>query len=404
MSDEKDSDSAARSTIFSSQEFMEFLSKQAGDISTLEVTTKSGDRISASFGAPQNDGSLFNSLDAVKSLFKSEDLMKTAPPSMSLPSGGPPPKATKEGAPPPDLTSRDWYTEYAKNHVDVSYGELFKDKGGATPQDKSSSSAMLPPKKRAGKTDWNSLYSSALSPLVEAASRVNPQPESAKAKLNAAKAAELTSADQPMPEVQVDLKAPVAGDSTLVATVTSGGVEQGTIAIGVTPSAASSVKSTSSSGSKRKPRKVIPDRKEYIDEYTENDVLFGRGGRSNHHLGNKVYRDLVTEKQAYYKSCDKNQKTAVAQSIVDEVQQERKGRFLELCKETGKYFVVPNIMARRKVGQALRENNTEEARAAKREKYGQKSKKESLQPSTTFRPSSKSPGISTSSPSSFPSP
>lgn len=37
---------------------------------------------------------------------------------------------------------------------------------------------------------------------------------------------------------------------------------------------------------------------------------------------------------------------------------------------TGRYYIVPNLMARRKVGQALRENNTEEARAAKREKYG----------------------------------
>jgi len=32
-------------------------------------------------------------------------------------------------------------------------------------------------------------------------------------------------------------------------------------------------------------------------------------------------------------------------------------------------FLVPNVVARRKVGQALRENNTEEARAAKRAKY-----------------------------------
>ena len=104
--------------------------------------------------------------------------------------------------------------------------------------------------------------------------------------------------------------------------------------------------------------------------YSLLDVLFGRGGRSNNHPGNKLYRDLVTEKQEFYKSCDKNEKTKVAQSVVDTVHFEQKGRFLERDPGTGRYYVVPNLMARRKVGQALRENNTEEARAAKREKYG----------------------------------
>lgn len=42
---------------------------------------------------------------------------------------------------------------------------------------------------------------------------------------------------------------------------------------------------------------------------------------------------------------------------------------MELDKETQRWFLVPNVVARRKVGQALRENNTEEARAAKRAKY-----------------------------------
>jgi len=96
-----------------------------------------------------------------------------------------------------------------------------------------------------------------------------------------------------------------------------------------------------------------------------------RGGRSNHHPGNKMYRDLVTEMQDHYRTCDKNEKTKVAQSIVDRVNNEQHGRFLERDPSTGKHYIVPNLMARRKVGQALRENNTEEARAAKREKYGQ---------------------------------
>jgi hypothetical protein len=102
---------------------------------------------------------------------------------------------------------------------------------------------------------------------------------------------------------------------------------------------------------------------------TTQDVLFGRGGRSNHHQGNKVYRDIVTEQQDHYRRCDKNEKTKVAQGIVDHMQKVVGARFLEMEKETNRWYLVPNVVARRKVGQALRENNTEEARAAKRAKY-----------------------------------
>jgi len=119
---------------------------------------------------------------------------------------------------------------------------------------------------------------------------------------------------------------------------------------------------------KRKSRKIIPKVKEYV-VFTDKDILFGRGGRSNHHPGNKTYRDLVTSKQPYYRTCEKTVKTQVAQSIVDYVQEKLGGRFLELDKETDRWYVVPNIVARRKVGQALREDNTVEARAVKRQKY-----------------------------------
>ena len=54
---------------------------------------------------------------------------------------------------------------------------------------------------------------------------------------------------------------------------------------------------------------------------------------------------------------------------MDNIQQKVGGRFLELDKEVNRWYLVPNVVARRKVGQALRENNTEEARAAKRAKY-----------------------------------
>ena len=87
------------------------------------------------------------------------------------------------------------------------------------------------------------------------------------------------------------------------------------------------------------------------------------------HPGNKTYRDIVTNQQNHYRGCDKNEKTKVAQGIVDHIQKLVLGRFLELDRDAKRWFLVPNVVARRKVGQALRENNTEEARAAKRAKY-----------------------------------
>ena len=52
---------------------------------------------------------------------------------------------------------------------------------------------------------------------------------------------------------------------------------------------------------------------------------------------------------------------------------------MELDRDIKRWFLVPNVVARRKVGQALRENNTEEARAAKRAKYqGRLNSKKSL--------------------------
>jgi len=87
------------------------------------------------------------------------------------------------------------------------------------------------------------------------------------------------------------------------------------------------------------------------------------------HPGNKIYRDIVTAQQNHYRGCDKNEKTKVAQGIVDHIQNKVGGRFLEMDRVAKRWFLVPNVVARRKVGQALRENNTEEARAAKRAKY-----------------------------------
>jgi hypothetical protein len=288
MSDNISNDTP-KSKVFNSLDFMEFLSKQ--DISKLAVLTTSGTLLSASFNDNNTesiDPAIFKSTELFKSMnstasAKSEDspttvsLLETSKISTSVSKA---------------CNSKDWSSDYKEKHVDVTYSHFFST---TEPKRKSSNipNTALPPKKRLGKTDWNAMYRSALSPLVEAAAQAAP--------------AEVPEGPQ--------------------------------------KSSTSSTKTykPSSGKSKRKPRKIIPEVKEYV-LYRETDVLFGRGGRSNHHQGNKLYREKVTEMQPHYKMCDKNEKTKVAQTIVDSITKEHYGRFLELDKEVDRWYIVPNIV------------------------------------------------------------
>ena len=117
-------------------------------------------------------------------------------------------------------------------------------------------------------------------------------------------------------------------------------------------------------------RKEEPKVKKYV-EPTDQDVLLGRGGRSNHHPGNKVYRERVLELQAKYKTLSRDQKTAMSTSVVDWIQTKCGGNFLQFDaalggnSQDGPWYVVLDKTARSKVSQALREDHTVEGRAAK---------------------------------------
>mmetsp|Transcript_2328 Transcript_2328/g.3380 ORF Transcript_2328/g.3380 Transcript_2328/m.3380 type:complete len:299 (+) Transcript_2328:27-923(+) len=111
-------------------------------------------------------------------------------------------------------------------------------------------------------------------------------------------------------------------------------------------------------------KKVYKKRSEqlnpWVKEYTEpsdKDVLFGRGGLTNHHPGNVTYRGKVGELcQSYQKLMAKTAKTELAGEIVDWVQQEQHGRFLKQDpKNNKKWYVVMDGEARRKACTALRE-------------------------------------------------
>jgi hypothetical protein len=156
------------------------------------------------------------------------------------------------------------------------------------------------------------------------------------------------------------------------------------------------------------PFKLIPG-----SEITNNDVLLGRGGRTNHHVGNATYRKYKEELQERYLTATKDEKTDIANELVEMIHS-RNGRFLKeydptkpsaftltlnqtadiernrkaklSTKKKGNnnddedddqsivdyWYEVDLKAARTKASQALRELNTPEIRAAKRAKYRNK--------------------------------
>jgi len=102
---------------------------------------------------------------------------------------------------------------------------------------------------------------------------------------------------------------------------------------------------------------------------TDVDVLFGRGGLSNHHPGNKLYHLKKLEILPCYKAPARADTASISQELVDAVHAWG-GRFLKLEEGTkDRWYEVSKTVARKKASQALRELNTPEYRASKRSKY-----------------------------------
>lgn len=87
------------------------------------------------------------------------------------------------------------------------------------------------------------------------------------------------------------------------------------------------------------------------------DVLFGRGGGTNNHPGNKRYRQLVEERKARYVQAARNEKPLIALEVVTWLREHQNppGRFLQLNEKTKKWDDVGYKRAREKASQALRE-------------------------------------------------
>lgn len=95
--------------------------------------------------------------------------------------------------------------------------------------------------------------------------------------------------------------------------------------------------------------------------YFSTDILCGRGGLTNHHKGNKRFRDVVALHRPDYVRAPKIQKPSVARVIVRAIRNgDPPGRFLRKDKKTGFWIDIGDKRAAEKTSQALREKTKEE--------------------------------------------
>jgi len=96
-------------------------------------------------------------------------------------------------------------------------------------------------------------------------------------------------------------------------------------------------------------------------QLTNNDVLCGRGGLTNHHPGNVFFRRMVRMRQEDYLRASKRDKAGVARDIVDTIRKlDPPGRFLKKdSTNPGMWVEIGNRKAREKTSQALREGAPE---------------------------------------------
>eukprot|EP00980_Cylindrotheca_fusiformis_P017897 scaffold5682_cov140-Cylindrotheca_fusiformis.AAC.8 len=94
---------------------------------------------------------------------------------------------------------------------------------------------------------------------------------------------------------------------------------------------------------------------------TDHDILCGRGGLTNHHKGNKRFRDIVALHRPDYVRAPKIQKPSVARVIVRAIRNgDPPGRFLKKDSKTGLWYDIGDKRAAEKTSQALREKTVEE--------------------------------------------
>jgi hypothetical protein len=356
-------ESCANVNVFNSTDFSSFLKGEfpgSNPFLSKDNSLPSFD-LSSVFKSKDTFSQMFSSADWQMKFTKPEPAEPDLPPRKSVPAFVVAPTTgetenTKESLR-AVLSSRDWMASNTLGpHVDVSINRDMILRGASSASEQSlrstaDLSTAFPP---AARTDWDSMFFSEM--------QLMPPPDTSATQANstdeepaALPPIEMLSYDATaLPELEEEAR-PMLEDLAANDSHSRGYKAQSS--------------QTTKKKRKRKPRKkVIPEVKIYV-ESKQYDVLLGRGGRSNHHVGNKRYREEVKNLRSWYNSIgdNKDEKTALSQCLVDYVHG-YEGRFLEKDK-TGAWYEVPNIVARRKASQALREDDDPEKRAAKRARF-----------------------------------
>lgn len=327
----------SNSSFFNSEDFQKFLHEHKDNKESLdqifktseffksqESLFKSRDSLPDLFKSQQSFTQMFQSKDSFAELFQSLDndqkqaffeeaqLVPPCVPAMESPSRS----STRSSFIQPSM---DW--KNLGNHVDVNYSpKLFRDTSSSTGSDTHDPlSIQQPTSVDSSKTNWGDLLFSQLQPAASVA------PVAAVAPSTVASVAPVPSPVAPLP-------------------------------------------STTKTKGKAAPRK---SGKRYIANPTDTDILMGRGGKSNHHPGNKRYREEIQNfKKTYSELTNKEEKTDLSRHVVDFVHK-YKGRFLALDKthDPPRWYEITDAVARRKVSQALREDVDPVKRQEKRARF-----------------------------------
>jgi len=106
-------------------------------------------------------------------------------------------------------------------------------------------------------------------------------------------------------------------------------------------------------------------------EINPNDVLCGRGGLTNSHIGNKRFRCFVAEYQLEYLKARKNDKKDIARTIVARIKGNG-GRFLQRSAESNVWSIASERRSAEKTSQALREGLDVRHKTVRPRKYMRK--------------------------------
>eukprot|EP00538_Stauroneis_constricta_P000984 CAMPEP_0119547344 /NCGR_PEP_ID=MMETSP1352-20130426/1475_1 /TAXON_ID=265584 /ORGANISM="Stauroneis constricta, Strain CCMP1120" /LENGTH=311 /DNA_ID=CAMNT_0007592231 /DNA_START=73 /DNA_END=1005 /DNA_ORIENTATION=- len=96
------------------------------------------------------------------------------------------------------------------------------------------------------------------------------------------------------------------------------------------------------------------ENEELLEEVRESDVLFGRGSRSNLHVGNQMYLRLVKKYSGLHANLPTNKEKHKLCALVQELVKRAGGRFLAKDEITKHWGEVSPYMVRTKITQAFR--------------------------------------------------